>query len=77
MGGIVFREGGKDSTESQVGKEVEDLGLEVKDNASQLLVVLIVGRWLFGIEVVKGNIGVKEGDGIFDGRQVSDNGSGF
>ena len=33
------------------------LCLEVKNNVSQLLVVLIVGRWFFGIEVAESNIG--------------------
>ena len=36
-----------------------------------------MGRWFFSIEVVKGNVGAEEGDGVFDGGGVSNNGPGF
>ena len=42
---------------------------------SQLMVEVVVGRRFLGIEVVEGNIGAEEGDGIFDGGGVSNNGS--
>ena len=49
--------------------------MEVKDKVSQLTVEVVVGRWFLGIEVVEGNVGAEEGDGIFDGGGVSNDGS--
>ena len=38
------------------------------------MVIFIVGRWFFSIEVVKGNVGVEEGGGHVDSGGVMDNG---
>ena len=53
------------------------MALEVKDKASQLTVEVIMGRWFLSIEVVKGNVGAEQGDGIFDSRGVSYQGPRF
>ena len=75
--GNILREGGKDSAESQVGQEVQDLGLEVEDKSSQHLVIFIIGGWLLSIEVVECDIGAVKGDGIADGGGVIDDGTAF
>ena len=41
------------------------------------MVELVIGRWFLSIEVVKSNIGMKEGDGILDGGGVLDDGISF
>lgn len=41
------------------------------------MVELVIGRWFLSIEVVKGNIGMKEGGGILDGGGVLDDGMSF
>ena len=51
--------------------------MEIKDEASHLSVIFVIGGGLFSVEVAKGNIGVEESDGIVDGGGVMDSGSGF
>ena len=46
--------------------------MEAKDKSSQGPVLLIVWRGFFHIEVVAGDIGVEEVDGIKDGRRIPD-----
>ena len=54
-----------------------DVSLSTHVTVSQLTVEVVVGRWFLSIEVVKGNISVEQGDGVFDSGQVSNDGPGF